>query len=142
VHRRRRADDLIDRAAPAGRQRSADHGDDADAGRNRVAPRSCNRERNVSDASVAGRNFDRWGGETGHAKHRQVGRRIPTGELGVQRCPVVSPYLNAFLAANGADGRDDNVVAVYEPAGRPPASLHLNDGGSRRSDGIGQLIGK
>ena len=54
VHRRGRADHLIDRAAPAGRQRSADHRDDAGAGGDDVAPRARDGEREMADARGRG----------------------------------------------------------------------------------------
>ena len=53
VHECVRAQDLIDRAAASGRQRAADDGNDARAGRRRIAPRAPDGEREVTHARQA-----------------------------------------------------------------------------------------
>jgi len=61
------------------------------------------------------------------AKNREARRRIPAGELGIERLAVVTPHVQAVLAPERADGRQDHVVRIHEPARRPAASLHLDD---------------
>ena len=60
--------------------------------------------------------------EAGDAQDRQVGRRIPPDELGIERLAVVPADAQAVLAAERPNRGDDDAVAVDESAGRttPP----------------------
>src|SRR5439155_600012 len=108
VHRCRGANHLIDRAAAARRQRSADDRHDSGAGGDDVAPRAGDGERDVPDAGRRRRGRDRFDAEASDAQHREAGGRIPAGELGVERLTVVAPnarlkasrYLLFFVAAS------------------------------------------
>src|SRR5439155_21432431 len=59
VHLRRGANHLVDGAAPPGRERPADNGDDACAGGDDVAPGSRDGEGEVSDSGTRGGRRDR-----------------------------------------------------------------------------------
>jgi len=67
--------------------------------------------------------------QTGDPQDRQAGRRIPSGELRVERPSVVAPDVEAILAPERADGRQHHVVGVDEAARGAAAPLDLNDGG-------------
>ena len=85
VHRRGGANDLRDRAMTAGRQRTADDRDDAGARRHGVAPGARDREREMADARSGRGRGNRRRVQIRDAQDRQVGRRIPAGELGSRR---------------------------------------------------------
>ena len=87
-----------------------------------------------------GRRDQRRGVEPGHAQHGEAGRRIPAGELRVERAPVVAAHVQAVFAAERAHGGQHDVVSVDEPARRAAAALHLDDGWGRRAHGVGELI--
>src|SRR5439155_25395744 len=89
VHRRRGANHLVDGAAPPGRERPADDGDDACAGGDDVAPGSRDGEGEVAYSGTRDGRRERPDVETGHAQHRQAGRRIPAGDPGLERSTVV-----------------------------------------------------
>jgi hypothetical protein len=140
VHRRRRADHLIDRAAASGPQRPADHRHEPGARRDRVAPRSRDRDRDVPDTHGRGRDGDRRRVETGDAQHGEARRRIPAGERRVERLAVVAADVQAVLASERAHHRQDHVVSVHETAGGTPAALDLDDGRRDAIDHVGELI--
>ena len=134
VHRRRRADDLINRLAAPRRQRTANHRDVADRGGDGVAPRSADGEREMSDARrrIGQRN----------RRHVQVratrstarcGGRIPAGQLGLERSTIRCPHAHAVLVdpARGPSSRRRHRegrrrwrdAGVREPV-RPKARRH------------------
>ena len=67
--------------------------------------------------------------EAGHAQHGEARRRIPAGQLRVERAAIVAADTEAVFAAERADRRQHHVVSVHESAGRSPPALHLDDGG-------------
>ena len=71
---------------------------------------------------------------------RQVGRRVPARELGVEGLTVVRAHVQSVFAAERVRRGDDDAVGVDEAAGRPPAALHLDDRGGHRRDGVGHLV--
>ena len=142
VHRRGGSNHFVDRATASGRQRPADHGDEAGAGGDGVAPGAGDREREVADARRRVGRRDRRRVEAGDAQHGEARRRIPSGELGVERHAVVAAHVQTVFTAERAHRRQDDVVAVHEAAGRPPPALHLHDGWSRRRDRVGELVGE
>ena len=82
----------------------------------------------MADARRRGGRRERRRVQSGDAQHGEAGRRIPAGELRVERAAVVAAHVQAVFAAERAHGRQHDVVSVDEPAGRPPAALHLDDG--------------
>ena len=87
----------------------------------------------MSDARGRRRRDDRVGVEARDAQHGEARRRIPAGELGVQRRAVGAADVQAVAASERAHGREHHVVRVHESAGGPAAALHLDD---RRRGGI------
>ena len=142
VHRRRRADDLIDLAAAPGRQRPANHGHEPGARRDRVAPRARDREREMPDARRRRRDRDRRRVEPARAQHDEAARRIPSAELRVERAAVGGRDAHAVLAAERPRGREHHARRVDDAAHRPAPALHLHDRRRHGGDGIGQLIRK
>ena len=79
--------------------------------------------------------------EAGDAQDREARRRIPAGELRVERLdrrarrtcsPSSRPSARAVVS--------DDVVGVDQAAGRTPAALHLHDRWRGGGHGIGELI--
>jgi hypothetical protein len=140
VHRRGRADHLVDGAAAAGRQRPADDRDDAGAGRQGIAPRSRDGQRQVADPRRRrARRQDRQA-DAGGAKQREVGGRIPADQLGVDRRAVGPGDVQAVLAAERARGRQHHVVGIDQARARPSMAAHLHDGRGDRGRRIGELV--
>lgn len=141
VHRRGRADHLIDGPAASRRQRPANHGYDARAAGDRVAPRARDGERQV--ANTRGRGCRRDGGrvEPGHAEDGQPRRGIPAGKLGLQRRAVMPPDTKPIVAPpERTDGGQHHAVRIHEAAGGTPSPLYLDHGNGRGIHGIRQLI--
>ena len=141
MHRGGGPDDLVDRAAAAGRQRSTDHGHDARARGQRIAPRPADGHRDVSHA---GRCTDgrRRAVQFRRAKRHQMGGRIPGDELRFQRLPGWGDDRDVVFTANRSRRRDNDVGRIHDATGRLPPAVNLNDRRHRGSDGIGKLVGK
>ncbi len=54
----------------------------------------------------------------GDPQNRQVGCRVPAGELGVEGLIVVGAHMQSVFAAERVSGGDDDAVGVDETAGR------------------------
>ena len=81
----------------------------------------------VPDARRRRRRGDWLHAEAGDAQYREARRRIPSGELGVERLPVVAADAQSIFAAERAHHRQHHIVSVHEAAGRTAAALDLND---------------
>ena len=62
-----------------------------------------------------------------HSQHGEARRRIPAGELGIERSAVVAADVEPVFAAQRAHGRQHHIVSVHESARRPSPALHLDD---------------
>ncbi len=96
----------------------------------------------MADARGRDRGSQRRRFEAGRAQDGEARRRIPAGELRIEGAPVVSAHVEAVFTAERAHGCEHDIVCVHEPACRPAASLHLDDGRRRRACRVGELIRK
>ena len=78
--------------------------------------------------------------EARSAQHRQVGRRIPAGQLGFDRAAIGRADAQAVLASERAHGRQDHISGIHDAAGRLAPAVHLNHRGRRSGHGVGQVV--
>jgi hypothetical protein len=140
MHGRRRPQHLLDRATAAGPQRTADDGDDARARGDDVAPRAADGQREVTDARDRGRRRNWRPGSAFHAQHREARRRIPAGELGVERGPVAGANVEAVFSVQRPHHRDDGVFGVDDAAGGTASALYLDNRGRGGRHGVRERV--
>src|SRR5207244_12695422 len=108
VHRRSRANHPIDRVASPGAKWAADDGNDAGACGQVVAPRSRERQPDVSDARGLLRDADRRCVEPGRLQQCEPRRWIPSGKLCIERVALGTANMKAVLTTEGLDRREDD----------------------------------
>ena len=141
VHRRSRPQHLLDRSAPAGRQRAGDDRNDARARRHRVAPRARDRNRQVADARRRLTDRNRRSVQARNAQYGEARGWIPSGQLRIEElAAVIADVQSVFASERPRHGQHD-VGSVDEAAGRTAAALYLDDGGSGAFDRVRQRRG-
>src|SRR5262249_41738086 len=105
-----------------------------------VAPRAGDRDGKMANPRRRSRNHDRGEIETGGPDDRQAGRRIPAGELGIERSAVARPYTKPILTPKGSRGGEYHVRRIDDSAGGSSAPLDLHDRWRDGRDGIGKLV--
>ena len=95
-------------------------------------------EREVAHARRRGRQPNRLRVEPGDSQNGQARCRIPPDELGFERVAVVTPDVQAVLAAERTNHRQHDIGGVHKSAGGTPAALHLYDRGRGEGDGVGE----
>ena len=143
VHRRARADHLVNGPAASGRERSADHRHHAGRGGDGVAPRSRHGDTQVADTRSRRR----------RRQHRRATipgtrstARLVAGSQPASSASSASPSSRrtrrSVLATEGSNRGQDDIVGVDEAGAGTPSAMHLDDGRRGRGDRVGQLVGK
>ena len=99
-----------------------------------VAPRPCDRDRQVADAEgrvrlPRGGDAEAWRPQDGEAR-----RRIPADQLGIDRLIVVSPHRRVSSPPDRTHHRHHHVVLERDAARRASTSVNLNDRRGRAVD--------
>jgi hypothetical protein len=142
VHRCGDANDLLQRVTAAAAQRSTDHGHDAGARSQSIAPRSSNRKGELPDPRRGvgdGRRSER---QVADAEDGKSTSGIPSDQFSGCDSTIARGDADAIFSPERSDRRQHDIASVGDTAHWPTMSMDLYDRWRDRLDDVRKLIRK